>query len=661
MIHREGIFVVMCSVSLLLICGILWSVPALAVTVGVPEELEGIKGSTVLVPVTIDTPVSLQAYMLYVMYDPNVLYYLGYVRTAYLDKDLPPGGEAEDDFFVVEKDPNGGRVNIGVLNFYPVAVEGILFALKFKVLSAADKSPILLSTENRPDNDLAGIQMRAGWIRTSKDPPADKCSIEAIILATSKPVDEHRIILSLTGSTTGGTRVSSGFFWEEGVDANVVSFVADPGAYRLAATIVGYAPYYSEQLDCNVNDVKQTSVIINTSLMPSYTVNRQDIAVDPNNPRVKFTFTFITASGNEDDWSMGNYPLTIRFFDSSNDSSPKDGWPDTTDPNGPSGSLQFISNLNGFDRYVCTVDLGDANFRMTGLPDSYVIAFRTGRGTPWNLIFGEEFLDPNEARVHRYVIKAQLTEATKVAAAGSATMNLKKELSSKGSMEIHMDTNSVSNAAIYNIIKSRVTPGTESVKLEFDATLADHSLFSPASDANVAMDPNKDLVAEVSYYTGVGAGLTATDPGVEDPNDIIVVSIKFTDPNGDEIRYNQGWNKEVPLIFFDMPAPRALQDPNITNYDYAAIKNRILTTSAQTATPTTDPYYGIYYIHGGSSVPELFVPDVDGGSLSIFEQNGVIMFNIGVPHVSDWYIGERLFHRGCHEVVIDIIYTKGRM
>lgn len=630
MIYRKGIFVITVVIALLLICGIICSVPALAVTVGVPAGLEGIVGSSVLVPITIDTPVPLSAYMLYVVYDPAVLDYRGYVRTAYLDKDLPPEATTEEDLFEVQKDPNRGILTIGVVNFYPVAVKGILFALKFRVLSAADESPISPLIEKRSRNDLNDAQVRPGWIRTSDVPPGGKCEIEAII--ASKPVDEHEIILSLTGSTAEG-RVITGYPWNEVQDdTNVVSFVVDPGTYRLAATIGGYAPFYSEQLDCNVNDVKQTLIFINTRLEPSYSVNRQDIAVDPNNPKVKFTFTYITASGDEADWP-GNYPLRIRFFDSSNDSD-VNGRPDTTDPNGPPVSPQFVLDLNGYDRYVHAVEVNDANFRMTDLADSYVIAFRTERGTPWNPIPDEVFLDPNEVRVHRYVVKAQLTEDTKVAAAGSATMNLKQELSTKGSIEIHMDTNSVSNKAINRIIKGRMTQGTESVKLEFDTTLADHSLFTLADDANVAIDPNEDLVVEVSYYTGAGAGLTTAYPGVEDPNDIIVISIGFTDRNGNEVRYNQGRDREVPLIFFDVPAPRAFQDPNLT---YDDIGDMVLTTSAQTATPGT--YYGIYYIHSGST-PELFVPDVHGGSLSIFEQNGVIMFNIGVPHVSDWYIGK---------------------
>ncbi|MGA1843452.1 MAG: cohesin domain-containing protein [bacterium] len=608
--RKKGIFIAVLATSLLFVTGIMIPGQLSAVTLSVPTGLTGIKGSTVHVPVNIETPLDLnKGYLIDVLYDSSVLDYDGFAPAVY-----PSATYDFDD----NEDPNGGRVTIGGYIDGSVAVNGALFVMKFSVLSESANSAISLVNKSEKGHVLYDAKVRAGSITTTAITPA--CTINAIIDSASKPGGVHDIILSLAGYTIRGDTTRTSRIWNES-DSNVVSFDVEQGTYRIKAESIGYAPYYSDLLDCDTNTAYVT---IDEKLMPSYNVNRKDIVINPNEPQMKFTFKYTTDTGIEDDWPEW-YPLRVRFFDSTNDID-HDEWPDpNTIPNGPviDDGLNRVDGPNGYKVYTVTIPV--KNYLMADLSDKYVIAFRTEQWDDgWTDQSGEVFLDPNgnENRIHRFIVKkSQLSESTKVVASGAVTLKPKADLTIKGYITIQVDPNIINQ--------------TESFNLVFDAKGADILHFTRFPDADNAVDPNENLGIEVSYTTGAGAGLTAEHPGVKDPNDIIVVSVGFTDQNGKKVVYNQGRERGVSLIFFDIPAPRALQDPNLT---LEAIEDKILTTSEQTVTP--DDYYGIYFIHGESEDPELFIPNVHGGSLNIFEENGVIMLNIGVPYASDWYVGE---------------------
>ncbi|MGA1795770.1 MAG: cohesin domain-containing protein [bacterium] len=608
---KKIISIVAFATSLLFVSGFMIPRQLLAVTLSVPTGLTGFKGSTVQVPVNIDTPLDLnKGYLIDVIYDSSILDYDGFAPAVY-----PSAHYDFDD----NEDPNGGRVTIGGYIDGNVVVNGALFVTKFNVLSESENSAISLVNKSEIGHVLYDAKVRAGSITTTAITPA--CTISAIVDLASKPGGVHDIILSLTGYTISGDTARTSRIWNES-DSNVVSFDVEQGTYRIKAESIGYAPYYSDLLDCDTNTAYVT---IDEKLMPSYSVDRQDIVTDPNKPEMKFTFKYTTGTGVEDDWPEW-YPLRVRFFDSTNDSD-HDEWPDpNTIPNGPviDDGLNRVDGPNGYKVYTVTIPV--KNYLMADLSDSYVIAFRTERwDAGWTDQSGEVFLDPNgnEKRIHRFIVKkSQLSESTKVVASGAVTLKPKADLAAKGYITIQADP---------DIVISQ----TESLTLVFDAKGADIFHFTRSSDANSVVASNENLGIGVSYTTGAGAGLTAGHPGVKDPNDIIVVSVEFTDQNGKKVVYNQDRERGVSLIFFDIPAPRALQDPNLT---LEAIEDKILTRSKQIVTP--DNYYGIYFIHGESEEPELFIPNVHGGSLNIFKQNGVNMLNIGVPHASDWYIGE---------------------
>ena len=644
--NREGKARFCLIVCLSIILGIMCYAPASAVTVSIPTGLKGIQGKTALVPVRIDTSVSLSGYLLDVTYDPNVLQFSGVLSIANLimdDEDIPDPNVTLEDLVAVNVDPNVGKVSIGVINFYPLAVTGDLLHLKFMVKSVATDSAIIPSIEPGTGNDLSGADISAGSITTTLSAPSGKCQIDAVIDPGSLP---DRVLVNLKGATSLDVAVNQNYYWSKFSDPNVVNFVVDPGRYQIIAKSEGYATFYTGYFDCNSNDSLTKTILITKPLKPSYAVSRKDIVTDPNKPKVRLTFTFIDTDGEPVAWDTFNYSLNLKFFNASNDSD-HNGRVDTAALKNPSGpSKVFTSTVNG--KFVYTVDLSDPNFRMTdgtdpnidlGLAyDAYVFAFRTERGATWTDP-NSSFLDPNKVRIHRYVVRAVNTANTKVAAQAKTSANLRDEIATKGYFDIQMDTNSVNDPAVYNIIKD-VDPNNDvqSLNLEFDASFVDIDLFTTAADPNTALDPNTDVDISVEYNTGANFGLSSSDPGVGDPNDMFVVSIEFTDADGDTVLYNpdsDNWVAGVPLIYFDMPLPGPLQDPNLTPEEI--MSDYLITTSAQKYSPDR---YGLYYTTSGSNVPELFIPDAVGGTLSVFEQDGVMMATIGTPHASDWYVGE---------------------
>ena len=639
-------------VCLIIILGLMCHIPVSAVTVSIPKDLEGILGKTVLVPVKIDTAVLLNAYLLEVSYDPNILEFIGLVpitNLAYLESldifDAEPASyDVAKDVVWAEDDAQTGKVTIGGWSFSPTTTIGDLFHLKFFVnpLSLVG-SELKLHIEEDPGkqddglrggNDLEGAEISNGYITTISPSELDeKCQIDVVInIDPSLLYPGLRVLLNLKGKTYSGYDVSEEYFWVES-DPNVVNFIVDPGRYQIIAKSEDYATEYTGYFDCNIStplDPKQ--IYIDEKLKPSYTVSRKDIVTDPNSPKVRLTFTFIKGDGKAEDWDFIKAPsLTLKFFDESNDLDPTDGRVDKTGLDDPNGAIVTLNSSNtvigtdGIERLVYRVDdLGDPNFRMTNLTNTYVFAFRT-ESDP-------NFLDPNEIRIHRYEVRKVNTAQTKIAAEAKTTVNLKKGLTAKGSFDIQMDANNTNDPAVYRILKA-ADPNIESLSLRLNTSFADIDLFTPA-DPNAVFDPNTDNIdISVEYNTGVNAGLTAFDPGVEDPNDMFVVSIEFSDSAGNSVRYNPDKKTGVPLIYFDIPLPANLQDPN----NYPDVEDHLIFTSAHSYSPDR---FGLYFKTAASDRPELFVPDEVGGHLRVSDINGVRIARVGVPHISLWYIGE---------------------